>query len=387
MSAGCMGYLRRDGRVGFRNYVLIIPSIVCANRTVQMAASMCPGAIPLYNPFGCGQLGADVEQTFRTLVGIGTNPNVYGCVVVGLGCEQVQAEEVSSRMAAGGQRVETVIIQKERGVVKAASTAARAAARMLREASGVERVPTGYESVVVGLECGGSDFTSGIASNPVVGFAVDVLIDRGATAILSESAEIMGAEHLLASRAVSPEVGAGICELVRRVESEARRVGVDVRGSQPSPGNIAGGVSTIEEKSLGCVFKAGTRPVRGVLEYAEAPTGSGLYVMDTPGQDVESMTGMAAGGANIILFTTGRGTPTGCAAAPVVKICANLETCELMRDHVDVDVSGVMLGNEDIPTAGRRLLDEVDAVLGGRLTASEVLGQWDFGIYRIGLTI
>ncbi len=381
------GYVRPDGNTGFRNYVLIIPSIVCANRTVQMAASMCPGAIPLFHPFGCGQLGKDAEQTFSTLQGAGKNPNVYACVVVGLGCEQVAAEEVAALIARSGKQVKTVIIQKEGGVLNAAQAAARHAAQFIQEASRVKRVPVDFDSFVVGLECGGSDATSGIASNPVVGYAVDTLILRGATVILSESAEIIGAEHLLAERAVSKEVASLIYKCVAKVQEQARQMGADLRGSQPSPGNMAGGVTTIEEKSLGCVKKAGNAPIRGVLEYSEAPDGPGLYMMDTPGQDVESMTGMAAAGANLIVFTTGRGTPTGCAMAPVLKVCANPETCRLMRDHIDFDATGVILGSESIAQVGDRLLSHIVAVAGGRLTASEIFGQWDFAINRIGPTV
>ena len=241
-------------------------------------------------------------------------------------------------------------------------------------------------SLILGLECGGSDATSGLAANPALGVASDSLIDLGGTCILSETTESIGAEHVLARRAVSDAVGQQLIAIVRACEERALRMGEDLRGSQPTPGNIAGGISTIEEKSLGCIHKAGSAPIQGVLGYAEAPPGAGLYVMDTPGMDVESMAGLAAGGAQVMVFTTGRGTPTGNPIMPVIKVTANRRTADRMADNIDLNLSGVIEGTLSIEQAGQRIFDEILAVAGGKLTKAELLGHTEFSIYRVGPT-
>jgi altronate dehydratase large subunit len=216
--------------------------------------------------------------------------------------------------------------------------------------------------------------------------ASDLLIDLGGSCILSETTESIGAEHVLARRAIDDRVRQRLLDIVRACEERALRMGEDLRGSQPTPGNIAGGISSIEEKSLGCIHKAGSAPVQGVLEYAEAPSGRGLYVMDTPGMDVESMVGLAAGGVQVMVFTTGRGTPTGNPILPVIKVTANRRTAERMADNIDMDLSGVIEGTLSMEQAGRRILDEILAVAGGKLTRSEQLGHTEFSIYRVGPT-
>ena len=242
------------------------------------------------------------------------------------------------------------------------------------------------ESLILGLECGGSDATSGLAANPALGAASDSLIALGGTCILSETTESIGAEHVLARRAVNDTVGQQLIAIVRACEERALRMGEDLRGSQPTPGNLAGGISSIEEKSLGCIHKAGSAPIQGVLGYAEAPPGAGLYVMDTPGMDVESMAGLAAGGVQVMVFTTGRGTPTGNPIMPVIKVTANRRTADRMADNIDLDLSGVIEGTLTIEQAGQRIFDEILAVAGGKLTKAEQLGHTEFSIYRVGPT-
>ena len=205
--------------------------------------------------------------------------------------------------------------------------------------------------------------------------------------VLSETSEIIGAEHLLAARATNEEVARRIRGIVERVEENARRAGVDIRGSQPTPGNIRGGITTIEEKSLGCIYKAGTKPIQGVVEYAEAIAGKGLWIMDTPGYDVESITGMVAGGAQIVVFSTGLGTPVGCPIAPVIKITGNAETARKMKAHIDVDAGAILKGRDTIEGVGERIVRLLLDVASGERTRAERWGHWEFGINRIGVTL
>src|SRR5205814_9930209 len=228
------------------------------------------------------------------------------------------------------------------------------------EISGAERERCPASSLIVSVKCGGSDYTSGLASNPVVGRVADRLVDAGGAVVLGEIAEIMGAEHLLAARASIPDTAIRLLRVVSRVESEAIALGLDIRGTQPSPGNIRGGLTTIEEKSLGATHKAGERtPLEDVVGYAAPITKRGLTVMDTPGLDVDSVTGMVAGGAQVVLFTTGLGTPTGNPIAPVIKITGNARTAQTMADNMDVDVSSVLTGGETFAEAAARLFADV----------------------------
>jgi altronate dehydratase large subunit len=332
-------------------------------------------------------MGADYEQMLRTLVGLADNPNVGAVLIVALGCEGIQAQTVQQRLAGSGKPVSTVVIQENGGTLGTAEVGVRTAFEMARALSQQRRVPCDMTDLVLGLECGGSDPTSGIASNPVVGVASDMLLAEGGTSILSETTELIGAEHILARRAKNDHVAQRLYEIVARTESRAVEAGTDLRGSQPTPGNIAGGLTTIEEKSLGCIYKAGSAPVQGVLEYAEAvPRGGGMYVMDTPGQDIDSITGMVAGGAQLVVFTTGRGTPTGNPIAPVIKVTGNTKTYQKMIDNIDLNAGRVIDDSVSVDHVGRELFAEILDVANGKLTKAESLGHREFGIYRIGFT-
>lgn len=382
------GYIRPDGRCGIRNHLLVIPTSVCAGEVASRIAALVPGAVAIPHQHGCCEVGEDYEQTVRTLVGFGKNPNVGAVLVVGLGCEGIQARLVAEEIASCGKRVDSIIIQEHGGTLGAVAAGADIAADMARGLSAMEKASFGLDRIILGLECGGSDPTSGIASNPVMGACSDRLLAAGGVSILSESAEMIGAEHLLAARVVSPETGEKFLSFVRRTEERAVAMGHDLRGTQPTPGNIEGGITTIEEKSLGCIYKAGKAPLAGTLEYGEAvPDGAkGLYFMDTPGEDIDSITGMVAGGAQIVTFTTGRGTPTGCPIAPVIKLTGNRETYAKMRGNIDFDASRVISGGASIDALGAELFGELIDVCGGRLTKAETLGHHEFGIFRIGFT-
>jgi altronate dehydratase large subunit len=383
-----LGYRRPDGTVGVRNHVLLLPTITCANQVAQNAAALTRGAVYVTHQHGCGQTGDDLHQTMRTFVGYGSNPNVYGVVVCGLGCEAASAQIVAEGIARRtGKPVELVLIQEAGGTLRATEQAARAASLMLQDASEQRREPCPVSELILGTECGGSDACSGISANPAVGHCADMLIDRGGTVLLAETTELIGAEHLLAQRAVSPEVAEKVYRVIDRYERAVLATGYDMRGGNPAPGNIAGGITTIEEKSLGAAHKGGTRPLVDVIPYGQRPTKRGLVWMDTPGHDIEQLTGMLAGGAQVVLFTTGRGTATGSCIAPVIKIATNTPMFERMRDNMDFNAGGIIDRGESIAEVGERLYAEMLRVCSGRLTRSEVLGHHEFGLWRIGPTL
>lgn len=379
------GYRRPNGKVGVRNYVLVIPSVVCSQGAAEAISRNLKGVVYLPNVFGCAQVGADREQTKRTLVGFGTNPNVFSVLIVGNGCENLPAKELAEAIAPSGKRVEYIEIQEVGGTKKTIARGKKIVKEMLAEAATVKREPIPVSELILGTECGGSDYTSGLASNPALGAASDLLVEAGGTVILSETTELIGAEHLLARRARTPEIGQKVLDLIAWWEKEAIATGQDIRGANPAPGNIAGGITTIEEKSLGCIYKGGTTTLEEVINYAFTPTKKGLVLMDTPGHDIDQLTGMMAGGAQIAVFTTGRGTPTGSPIAPVIKITGNALTARKMKDNIDLDVSGILKGKETVKEAGRRIFEEIISVASGKLTKAEKLGQRDFCIFKIGL--
>lgn len=380
------GYRRPDNRVGVRNHVLILPTIVCATQAAMQITQLVHGTVSFFHQHGCAQVGADYEQTFRTFAGIGSNPNVYGVVVMGLGCETHQARSVAEEIAKTGKPVEVVPIQDHGGTLMAIAQGAKIAAKMVQDASMVMREPIDFSELIVGTECGGSDACSGISANPAVGVVSDMIVDRGGTAILAETTELIGAEHLLANRAVDDKVAKRVYQVIKAMENRAFLMGVDIRTGNPSPGNIKGGLTTLEEKSLGAAAKAGSRPLQELIDYAQIPSKKGLVWMDTPGHDIEQLTGMVAGGAQIVLFTSGRGTPTGSPIAPVIKIATNTPMFERMNDNMDINAGTVIEGKESIESVGERIFREMALVASGKLTKAEILKQNDFGIWRIGPT-
>jgi altronate dehydratase large subunit len=381
------GYKRENGSYGIRNHLAIIPTSICASETAVKISQMIPGSVALPHQHGCCQVGEDYRQTLRTLIGLGKNPNVGAVLVVGLGCEGIRPAEVAEAIEASGKRVESIIIQEEGGTLGAIQKGTRIASDMAQYLSQMQKVAFSASELVLALECGGSDPTSGIASNPAAGAASDLLLQAGGSSILSETTELIGAEHILAKRCVSEEVSERLLEIVQQTENRAFEMGEDLRGTQPTPGNIEGGLTTIEEKSLGCIYKAGNADVQGVLDYgAEIPHGKGLFVMDTPGEDIDSITGMLAGGAQIVLFTTGRGTPTGSPIAPVIKITGNSMTYQKMHDNIDINAGKIIDEGLSINELGQEIYEEILQVSNGKLTKAESLGHQEFGIFRIGYT-
>lgn len=377
------GFKRQDGSVGIRNHVLVIPASICASETASRIAARVEGAVALQNQHGCAELAPDLKQTVNTLAGFGKNPNVAAALVIGLGCEGVSAEEVAREISKTGKWAEHLIIQENGGTLSTEEKGVGILKDMSVYAEKFKREEIDISQIIMATECGGSDTTSGIASNPAVGYVTDKLISLGGTSILSETTEFIGAEHILARRAVTKEVGEKIIKIVENCEKRAMSMGVDMRGCQPAPGNIQGGITTIEEKSLGCIHKGGSAPIQGVVDYAEKPEGRGLYVMDTPGQDVESITGMLAGGAQVVIFTTGRGTPTGSPIAPVIKVTGNPETYRKMIDNIDINAGTIIEGKSSIEDMGREIFNEMIQVVNGKLTKAEIMNHREFGIYRL----
>jgi altronate dehydratase large subunit len=251
-----------------------------------------------------------------------------------------------------------------------------------------KRRPAPISSLIMGIKCGSSDAYSGLTSNPAVGTASDLLLDQGGTVLFGETTEFLGAEHLLSRRAVCPEVGVKIVEIVLRMEKRIAALGIDMRGGNPTPGNMRGGLTTIEEKSLGAICKSGTRPINGVLEYGQSVSRPGLFILDSPGQEAVIMTGLAAGGANAIVFSTGGGAPQGYPLVPVIKVAGNPKKCGEMKEHIDLDVSGILQGTLTITRAGEEIYAALGRVAGGRRVKAEVL-KYDqtVEIYTTGPTI
>jgi altronate dehydratase large subunit len=377
------GYRRPDGQSGTRNHVLVIPSVGCSQGCAQSIANGLRGAAFLPNILGCGQMRIDRVFVKRTLAGFGRNPNVYAVLIVGNGCENLAPEEIMGEIAPTGKRVEALTIQESGGTRKAISLGRRIVKEMLQDAAKVTREPIPLSELILGTECGGSDYTSGLASNPALGVTSDLIVAEGGTVILSETPEIVGAEHLLARRARTPKVARQILDAVDWWEKQAVAAGQDIREGNPSPGNKEGGITTLEEKSLGCIHKAGKAQIEEVITYSERPSRKGLVFMDTPAHDIEQLTGMVAGGAQIVVFTTGRGNPSGSPAAPVIKITANRKTFVSLRDNMDMDMSKILDGRETVAEAGRRIFNEIVAVASGKTTKAERLGQRDFAIFKI----
>ena len=377
------GYRRPDGRFGVRNYVLVLSSVGCANHVVDLIAKDIPGAVPLRNAKGCGQLGRSAQMMSRCLVNLSQNPNVYGTVVVGLGCETMRPHELAERMRGlSGKPVYDIAIQEEGGSSAAVERGRALVKELVANAANATTSEMGLGDLVLGTNCGGSDATSGIAANPTIGFVSDTVVDAGGTVFLGETTELIGTEHILARRAASPKVRDDILRLVGTLEHDLVESGVDVRGANPSPGNMRGGLSTLEEKALGGISKGGTSKIQQVIEYGARPDRAGLVIMDTPGYDIESVSGMVAGGAQVVIFSSGRGTPTGCALAPVIKVTGNDETFKSMGENIDFDASGVITQGRSIREEGKRLLGLLDRVCSGEQTVSERLGFDDFSLYH-----
>lgn len=384
-----MGYVRANGKVGSRNYVAIIPSVVCANEVCEAIVAQTVNTTGFFHHQGCCQLPPDLDRVTDTLIGLGVHPNVGAALIVSLGCEGTDVDKLYSAIEATGKPVDIIRIQELGGMTKAIAAGVAAAQRLSIAISGIQRQPADISNYIMGIKCGGSDATSGLASNCVIGYVADKVIDLGGTVIFGETTEFIGAEHILAKRGVTKEVGDKIFEKVAKMEARAKSLGCDMRKGQPTPGNILGGLSSIEEKSLGAIVKSGTRPIQGVLEYTDIiDTQKGLWIKDTPGREIEILTGMAAAGTQCMCFSTGRGAPQGFPTLPVIKICGNPNTYEHMSNDMDVNAGRVIEGTASIEEVGEETFKKLLNVLSGEQTKGETIKySKSMDIYTMGPVI
>jgi altronate dehydratase large subunit len=380
------GYERGHGRVGVRNHIVVVSTISCANHVVQKIASRT-GAIPVVHDVGCLQFGADREQTIRTVRGVGMNPNVGAVLYVGLGCEQTPTIEIAGSTT--GKPVHHLSIQQAGGSGKAMDQGVRLVEQMREKIAAQQKTAIDLSHLTVSVKCGGSDYTTAIASNPAVGVAADLLVAAGGAVLLTETPGLPGSEHILARRAVNRDVAERIYDIVGSYRAEIRsRFNRSPHEGNPSPGNIEGGITTLVEKSYGTIMKGGHGAIQGVLSFAEDVGGrKGLWIMDTPGHDVFSVSGPAAGGCHICWFTTGRGSPIGNAVMPVIKVCGNPDTFARMEENMDINAGTVMSGERTVEQVGRELFDLTVQVASGQLVKAEALEHWEFAIPRIGSTL
>lgn len=383
-----MGYHRADGKVGTRNYIGILTSVNCSGSVARFIAEAAEksgmldafpnvdGIVPIVHGTGCGMSGKDegYATLFRTLSGYAQNPNFGGILLVGLGCEVMQIPDL-----VGGRRIRKdgmlryMTIQHEGGTRKTIEKGLEELRGVAEFANRAVRSPAPVSEIVIGMQCGGSDGYSGITANPALGYASDLLVRHGGTTILSETSEIYGAEHLLTSRAETVEVGEKLIERIRWWEDYTARNGGEM-DNNPSPGNKRGGLTTILEKSLGAVAKGGTAPLRGVYKFGEKVDQKGFVFMDSPGFDPCSVTGQVASGANLIVFTTGRGSVSGYKPTPCIKLATNSEMYERMKDDMDLNCGDIVTNGVSIEDKGRELFELIIRVASGEETKSEELG-------------
>jgi altronate dehydratase large subunit len=374
------GFERSDGAVGVRNHLLVMAPMDCSIEPARKIAAQVEGAVAVTQHHGC----RNDPMVANALIGSGRNPNVAGLLLVGLGCESITCEVVAEGIRPTGKPVESLVIQEEGGTLRTQEKGVKILEKMAREVAELEREPFPLSELTLAVECGGSDATSGLAANPAVGVAADMLIDEGGTVMFGETQEMTGTEHVLARRAVDEDVAKAIYAMIERQEARMRGMGVDSR--YMSKGNVDGGLTTIEEKSLGAIRKGGTRPIQGVLrndrEALDVPSRPGLWLQDGTGWDVPSVTHMVAAGAQVVAFTSGRGSTTGHAIAPVLKVTGNSTTYRNLVDNIDINAGTILDGGESLRSVGSRIFEAVVETASGRLTKAEALGYGEFIVYQ-----
>jgi len=389
-----LGYRRPDGRVGTRNYIAIVAASNCASHVASCIADECrslslagiDGVVALPHQEGCAHHeGPDTEQLERTIRGMILNPNVAAVVLVGLGCEVNNLSRYTGARAIPLELKPThpLEIQQAGGTLKAVAEGRRMVEELAGAFSHLERTSESVTHLVLGVKCGGSDGLSGISANPALGYAADLLVAAGGTVVLAETPEIYGAEQVLTRRAVDVETGRRLIFIIKRFQEYFARFGATM-DSNPAPGNKRGGITNIVEKSLGAAAKGGTTMLMGVVDYAEQVARKGLIMMDTPGYDPVSITGMAAGGCSVIAFTTGRGSAMGFPTVPVLKIASNSRIFRVMNDNMDVNAGEIVDGSSTIVEKGVEIFRHVVRVASGERTKSENLGHKEFSPWRIG---
>ncbi|MGH8825489.1 MAG: UxaA family hydrolase [Jiangellaceae bacterium] len=378
-----LGYRRADGRVGCRNHVVILPVDDLSNAAAEAVAKVIQGTLPLPHPYGRLQFGPDLDLHFRTLIGTGANPNVAAVVVIGI--EPNWTRRVADGVAATGKPVVSLSIEGQ-GDLKVIEQASRAAAAMVHEATGTAREEIPLTDLLISTKCGESDTTSGLGSNPTIGRFAERFTAAGGTFFFGETSELTGGEHIVADRITDPVQREKFQRLFDEHQNVILAQEANLLGSQPTEGNIAGGLTTIEEKALGNIQKIGNAKIDGVLEMAEAPAGRGLYFMDTSSAAAESITLFVAGGAALHLFTTGQGNIIGNPIVPVLKLTANPRTAATMPEHIDLDVSRIITEDMSLDEAADLTEEIVVRTASGRWAAAEVLGHREFVLTRLHRT-
>lgn len=374
------GYRRENGRVGVRNYVVIIPVDDISNAAAEGVASLIRGTMALSHPYGRLQFGEDLELTFDTLIGTGRNPNVAAAIVVGI--EPKWAERIANGIAETGKPVASFSIERY-GDLKTIEMAARKAKEFTQWASELPREPIELEDLLVSAKCGESDTTLGLASNPTVGRVLERMIQAGATAIFGETSEVTGAEDKIAAQCVTEQVAGDFMKTFQDYQDFITATGADLMGSQPTEGNIRGGLTTIEEKALGNVEKMGRNKVVSVLKPAQAPQSPGLHFMDSSSAAAEMVTLCAAGGSVFHFFTTGQGNIIGNPIIPVMKISANPLTIGTMPEHIDVDISAMLRLEMTLDEAADKVMEVMAQTINGRLTSAEALRHNEFVLTKL----
>ncbi len=374
------GYVRSDGRVGVRNTVLVLAVCDCGEPAARQMAEGIPGAVAVTHYHGCIAI-----EVVPTIVGVCTNPNIHGVVLVAMGCEGQRAEPMAEQIAKTGKPVKIINIQEIGNTRRAISQGRAAVTTMAQEAAAERRTTVDISKLAVGVKCGGSDTSSGIAANPAIGIMSDMMVDAGARVVMIEPIEAVGAEEELANRAANDEVREDILRWVGDEEKRWTVPGASI--DFMCGGNVVGGLTTLEEKSMGAVHKSGHRPVSGVLKVRpdfveQVPQKAGFYLQEGIHIELQAMTYQASAGVNIIVFATGRGGSFGHAICPIVKVTGHPETWAKMSEDMDVNASTIMEGAESIDSVGRRIFEEVLAVASGKLTKGEELGFYNFNIWK-----
>jgi (2R)-sulfolactate sulfo-lyase subunit beta len=380
MNTQILGYRRENGQVGIRNHVLLLPLDAVSYPVCRAVANTIAGTVYITHPYGRMQYGADLDLHFRTLIGTGSNPNVAAVIVIGI--EPVWTNRIADGIAKTGKPV-AAFWTDENGDLKTIEQASRKAAEFVHYATALEKVPADVRELVFGYKCGESDTTSGLAGCPAAGVACDTLLKLGATIMFGETPEITGAEHILVKHFATKDLGDRFLKIHKDYLDLIFSHGEDLLGSQPNQGNIAGGITTIEEKALGNIQKLGKSPIVGILDTCEAPTKPGLHFMNTSSAAADLVTAMAAAGAAMTVFITGKGNNVGNPITPVVKICANPKICALVPENLDVDVSGVITRELTLEQGGEKIMDCIIRTARGRFTATEILKHDEFALTRL----
>ncbi len=376
------GYERKNGRFGIRNHLLILPTVSCVNGVVRRISREVPEAVPITHAYGCSRGPRDFQILYRILSGLVNHPNVGGVVLIGLGCEVSNTKNLFPLVKESGKPIEILNVQEDGGSLKTSNKGIAAAHQILSEIRNQPRVPLPWDQLLIAMECGGSDAMSGVTANVAMGAVSDWLVEKGASVIFGENTEMIGTTEVLMRRAKNEKVAGQIKQMIERAEKLTQEVMGNLASLVISPGNMDGGMSTIAEKSMGCIAKGGTTTINQVVDYGENPSEHGLILQDGPGYDGDSMAGLAASGSQLMFFSTGRGTPAGFPALPVIKVASNTRIYEAMKDDMDVN-SGMLLEGRPLVQLREEMIELMIRVINGEETKAERNGMDVFTLMTV----